>query len=140
MLARLDRLVGPGKGLSPKRPREGAARPPSARPLRGSAPAPGSGGTFIQHVSFAHGCCEADLRRATATALQAGANASRAFTGNDLATFPFRRGHLELLVANRSAALQMKSRTPSARRGYLVTASAPAYSWWLIRTAALAVR
>ena len=50
----------------------------------------------------------------------AGGGSRRAYTGRDLATFPFRRGHVELLRANRSAALQLKSRTPSelARKAF----------------------
>lgn len=72
----------------------------------------------ILHVTYADGCCEREQARSSTTALEFGANASRALRGSFLSP-AFRARNRRLLTWNRTAELT-SGKTPSSKVGYYV--------------------
>jgi len=72
----------------------------------------------IVHVNFADGCCEAEQKQSSETALQFGADESRPLRG-DFLDSDFRRRNHRLLTFNRTPELT-QHKTPSGKVGYYV--------------------
>ncbi|CAJ1391908.1 unnamed protein product [Effrenium voratum] len=116
-------ILGLQKSMSPK------------RPLHAHRPITMPTDVRIVHVNFADGCCEAEQQRSSSTAMEFGANESRALGGQFLdAEFRSRNAHLLDWV--RGSELT-NGKTPSGKVGYYVwkpyvvlkTLKDPAIQW-----------
>eukprot|EP00929_Paragymnodinium_shiwhaense_P113077 TRINITY_DN81344_c0_g1_i1.p1 TRINITY_DN81344_c0_g1~~TRINITY_DN81344_c0_g1_i1.p1 ORF type:complete len:1047 (+),score=215.37 TRINITY_DN81344_c0_g1_i1:117-3257(+) len=72
----------------------------------------------VVHVNFADGCCEAEQKQSSETALQLGADETRPLRG-DFLDADFRRRNHHLLTFNRTPELT-KHKTPTGKIGYYV--------------------
>eukprot|EP00927_Polykrikos_kofoidii_P065349 TRINITY_DN61108_c0_g1_i1.p1 TRINITY_DN61108_c0_g1~~TRINITY_DN61108_c0_g1_i1.p1 ORF type:complete len:878 (-),score=164.19 TRINITY_DN61108_c0_g1_i1:544-3177(-) len=110
------------KPMSPKRPMEALSQTRfetiSSPGDKGGDVGPVDPDIFVLHVNFADGCCEREQAKSSATAIEFGANASRALDGSALSN-EFRSRNARLLSWVRAAELT-SGKTPSGKVGYYV--------------------
>ncbi|CAE8618383.1 unnamed protein product, partial [Polarella glacialis] len=108
-------ILAAQKAMSPKRPMQmfqhGELGSSDSR-------IPVASSEYILHVNFADGCCEQEQAKSSATAIQFGANESRALGGSALSP-EFRARTAKLLSWRRDEAMT-QGKTPSGKVGYYV--------------------
>lgn len=104
--------------MTPKRPMQALQQGDLQASLQKVREKPPDPFEQILHVNFADGCCEKEQAKSSQTALEFGANESRALNGSALSS-EFRARNAKLLTWQRGADLTA-GKTPSGKVGYYV--------------------